>query len=375
VVKDRPAAAIVGKAVAASLAALADPKAGFLAWFGKLQETSGVRFDLPSSLRIAVEGLPKESFTVAVPPLACKLRTRQELPENLRQLWTAGGPDYEGLAAESARRLKQYGPDDALRAMSSLVEDRPGDAALARDLAFSAMEWGLPGQAYHLLRRAAAAQTFEPTALYALAHCLEQLGRADLAIVYYELACGGQWDARFGDIHNTVQFDYCRFLRRVADGRTHAALGDYAQARLATLTAARVRDTADLVALIFWNTDGTDVDLHVIEPGGEECFFQHQRTASGGQLSRDVTTGYGPEIYILPRAPAGSYALRAHYFAADANRASTRTKVFALIYKNWGSKEEKVTAKAVALTGRSEMHPLAQIAIGAPGGDNLPSPK
>jgi hypothetical protein len=375
VVKDRPAAAIVSKAVAKSMAALSDPKAAFLAWFGTLQQTSGVHFDLPASLGIALEGLPKESFTVAVPPLACKLRMRQDLPENLRQLWTAGGPQYETMAAESARRLQKYGPDDALRAMSSLVEERPGDAALARDLAFSAMEWGLPGQAYHLLRRAAAAQTFEPTAFYALAHCLEQMGRDDLAIVYYELACGGQWDPRFGDIHNTAQFDYCRFLRRLADGRIHGKLADYAQARLATLTAARVRDTADLVALIFWNTDGTDVDLHVTEPGGEECFYQHRQTASGGQLSQDVTTGYGPEIYVLPRAPAGSYAVRAQYYATDANRASTRTKVFALIYQGWGSKEERVTAKAVALVGRSEMHPLADIAIGAAGGDNLLPPK
>ncbi len=333
---------------------------------------------------------------MAVPPLACKLRMRRDLPENLqgggkgdRSMfsdygvpesqagWPKNGPvpDYDTLAAEAARRLQQYGPDDALRAMSSLVEDRPGDACLARDLAFSAMAWGRPGEAYHLLRKVAAAQTYEPTAFYALAHCLEQLGQTDLALVYYELACGGQWDGRFGDIHNTAQFDYCRFLRRLADGRAHGSLGPYAQARLATLAAASVRDTADLVAIVFWNTDGTDVDLHVTEPGGEECFYSHRQTVSGGQLSQDVTQGYGPEIYILPRAPAGSYALRAHYFAVDANRASTRTKVFALIYQGWGSKAEKVVAKAVALTGHNEMHPLADIVIGARSGDYFPPKK
>ena len=187
-----------------------------------------------------------------------------------------------------------------------MVEEQPGDAAVARDVAFSAIEWERPGEAYHLLRRAAAGRTFEPITFHALAHCLEQMGNADLAMVYYELACGGRWDARFGDMHNIAQFDYYRFLRRLADGRSGGTLGDYAQARLATLAAAEVRDTADLAALIFWNTDGTDVDLHVTEPGGEECYYAHRQTAGGGRISQDVTTGYGPEIYILPRAPRES---------------------------------------------------------------------
>ena len=114
----------------------------------------------------------------------------------------------------------------------------------------------------------------------------------------------------------------------------------------------QLRDTADVAALIFWNTDGTDVDLHVIEPSGEECFYQHTQTASGGHISRDVTTGYGPELYLLPKAPAGSYRVSAHYFATDANRASTRTKVLALIYEGWGTQDEKATVKALALTGQ-----------------------
>ncbi len=130
---------------------------------------------------------------------------------------------------------------------------------------------------------------------------------------------------------------------------------------MATLAALRLRDTSDLAALIFWNTDGTDVDLHVVEPNGEECYYQHTETASGGHISRDVTTGYGPELYLLPTAPSGLYRLSAHYFATDANRASTRTKVLAFIYEGWGTRDERVTIKAVALTGRSESHELAAV--------------
>ncbi|MGA2255804.1 MAG: hypothetical protein ABSG53_14255 [Thermoguttaceae bacterium] len=361
VVKDRPAGMIVAKIVAETTMAMSDPKAIFMAWYRRVREASEVHFDLPASLDVALEGMPAETFAVTASPLRCKLRLRKELPENLRQLWQTGLPDYETLAADAQRRLTSYGADDALRGLSSLVEDRPGDAALARDLAFSAIEWQRPGEAYHLLRRAATARTFEPITFHAMAHCLEQMGRGDLAIVYYELACGGQWDGRFGDIHNITQLDYLRFLRRVADGREKVLLAEFAKARLATLASMQLRDTADVAALIFWNTDGTDVDLHVIEPSGEECFYQHTQTASGGHISRDVTTGYGPELYLLPKAPAGNYRISAHYFAADNNRASTRTKVLALIYEGWGTKDEKVTVKALALTGRSESHELGTV--------------
>ncbi|MGA2618304.1 MAG: hypothetical protein ABSF26_11885 [Thermoguttaceae bacterium] len=360
VVKDRPAAAVVEAAERPGAAA--DAKTLFMDWYRKLGRNEQVRFDLPAALGIALEGLPAEAFQIVPPELHCKLRMQKDLPENFRQPWRSGAPDYDTLAGEAERRWQNSSPDDALRALSSLVEDRPGDAALARDVAFASIAWGRPGAAYHLLRRAAVARTFEPVTFHALAHCLEQLGNTDMAIVYYELACGGQWDGRFGDVHNIAQLDYLRFLRRLS-GNPSGRLGNYAQARMAILAAAQLRDTADLAALILWNTDGTDVDLHVTEPNGEECFFSHPQTASGGRISRDVTTGYGPELYLLPQAPAGTYSIRAHYFATDANRASTRTKVLALIYQGWGTKDERLTIKAVPLVGRSESHDLAKVQV------------
>jgi hypothetical protein len=358
VVKQRTADPIVSKAIADTVAAMSDPKANFLAWYNRLG-ASEVRFDLPASLKVYIDSLPEESFAVTAKPLVCKLRLRNELPENLRQQWQSGYADYDTLDAEAQRRLGTYGADDALRCLSSLVEERPGDAALARDLAFTAIDWQQPGEAYHLLRRASAARTFEPVAFHAMAHCLEQMGCTDLAIVYFELSCGGQWDQRFGDMHNIAMLDYARFLRKVSTTKSIAA--DYAQSRLRALDALNLRDTADVAALIFWNTDGTDVDLHVMEPSGEECFFQHTQTASGGHISRDVTTGYGPELYLLPRAPSGRYEISAHYFATDMNRASTRTKVLAFIYENWGGNDERVVIKSLALTGQKEKHELGVV--------------
>src|SRR6202021_1679315 len=64
---------------------------------------------------------------------------------------------------------------------------------------------------------------------------------------------------------------------------------------------------ADLRVTITWNTDATDVDLWVIEPDGTKCFYQHNRTKNGGQLSQDQTQGYGPERYQIVTAPKGVF--------------------------------------------------------------------
>ncbi len=176
--------------------------------------------------------------------------------------------------------------------------------------------------------------------------------------------------------------DYFRFLHRAADGKKGTIPAarkwelsptclDFARARLVTLSAECKPIRADLLVTIAWNTDGTDVDLHVTEPGGEECFYEHTQTASGGRISRDVTTGLGPERYILPHAPAGAYHIRAHYFAGDANRASARTKVYATIYQNWATPEERLSRKAVSLPNTRDVQDLATLIVGAPA-DGLP---
>ena len=342
---------------------LADSQTAFLAWMEKLQQTAGVAIQIPEALRIAVKQMPKSAFVVATRPLVCKSRTRQELPPAVQELLASGRADYDAISAEAQRRLAASGPDDALRALSSLVEDRPGDLVVARDIAFSAMAWELPSQAYHLLRRTMLARPYEPQTYQQIAQCLEAMGQADLAMIYYELAYSGTWDQRFGDFHNIVALDYLRFLRRTAN-KLESSSADYAQARLATIAAQHDLKKADLLVTIAWNTDGTDVDLHVTEPSGEECMYSHPTTKSGGRISRDVTQGLGPEMYILASAPSGTYRIQAHYFAGDANRASARTKVYATIYEGWGTPKERVLRKALSLVHYRDMHDLATIVLG-----------
>jgi uncharacterized protein YfaP (DUF2135 family) len=38
----------------------------------------------------------------------------------------------------------------------------------------------------------------------------------------------------------------------------------------------------DLRVMLFWDADNVDVDLHVIEPTGEDCSVFHNSTKVGG---------------------------------------------------------------------------------------------
>src|SRR5205814_1440782 len=50
---------------------------------------------------------------------------------------------------------------------------------------------------------------------------------------------------------------------------------------------------------LIWDSDA-DLDLHVIEPGGKEIYWEEPKGIQGGELDVDNTKGFGPEnIYWL----------------------------------------------------------------------------
>ncbi|MBF0143377.1 MAG: DUF2135 domain-containing protein [Magnetococcales bacterium] len=66
--------------------------------------------------------------------------------------------------------------------------------------------------------------------------------------------------------------------------------------------------------VLSWDSDSTDIDLHVISPKREHCAYFDRVTPSGGALDVDVTTGYGPEIFSHPAPPPGVYLVYINYF-------------------------------------------------------------
>ncbi|MEO8699038.1 MAG: DUF2135 domain-containing protein [Kofleriaceae bacterium] len=361
VIKSKPAGELFARTLQQTYDTLGDPKAAFVAMLARLEKLPNARLQIPASYRTAIEQMPASAFVVPSDPIATQLRDKRALSPALQGMLAKHELDYDAVTAEANARHGKGGAGDVIKALSSLVEQNPGDAVLARDVGYSAMDLGLRPQAYHLFRRVAEIRPHEPQTYRAMAQALAAMGKPDLALAYFEIPLMGQWDARFGELRKIVELDYLHFLRMLATSNTPSSVGEYARSRLATLARTVGMTKADVVITITWNTDNTDVDLHVTEPGGEECFFRNRNTASGGALTQDVTQGYGPEMYVLPRAPKGHYNVRAHYYASDRNRASARSKVYVTIFENWGTPAERVTEQVVTLAQGKEYTQIAQL--------------
>ena len=92
----------------------------------------------------------------------------------------------------------------------------------------------------------------------------------------------------------------------------------------------------DLRVVIEWNTGASDMDLWVDQPDGERSIYSNPETDIGGRLSNDMTSGYGPEEYLLRRAIDGEYAVRVNVYATDVINPNGSTMVTAHLIRNFG---------------------------------------
>lgn len=349
-----------GKIVADALAQmgkrLGDPKLRVLEELSRLRSMPGVGLQVPEDVMKRIRALPSSSLLVRAEPVRCKPPRADRLPHALATQLRKRQPEYPTIVLEAEARHGGNDPDCALVALSSMVEASPGDAVLARDVAFTAAAWGMHGQAAQLLQRVARARPYEPITYHALGQTLADSGNVELASVFFEVALAGEWDPRYGDFKQIVRLDYLRMLRANAG----QADGTVATQRAEELRRKLGLDEADLVVTIMWNTDATDVDLHVHEPRGGHVYYDNPESVTG-RLTEDVTQGYGPEMYVAERAQRGRYRLEAHYYASDANRMSARTKVYATITRGFGTQQETTTRQVITLVSGEETHPIATI--------------
>ncbi len=89
-------------------------------------------------------------------------------------------------------------------------------------------------------------------------------------------------------------------------------------------------NSAQITIRLDWSKHScnTDIDLHVVDPYGEEIAYYHMTSASGGYLDRDDIVGPGPEHVRWSSAPVGTYKIYVHYYPNEAeDRSVTSYKV------------------------------------------------
>lgn len=98
----------------------------------------------------------------------------------------------------------------------------------------------------------------------------------------------------------------------------------------------------DIRIVLDRDADNTDMDLWVLNPNGEKCFYSNPRTHLGGHMSRDFTQGYGPEEYMLKKAKPGTYVIQVNYYGNSQQVLAGATTIQVRLILNFGRKNEKV---------------------------------
>jgi len=344
---------------------LSDPKLRLTEQLDKMQKMSYLRFKLPDAVSLLIDSLPRTAFELDAQSKFSQKIKRTHIPKKYLNKLTPELIKYDFVQTEAERRFKKYSAADGLKVLSSLIEQMPSDVAIIRDVAFAAESWGLYQQAYALHLSAAKLRPHEPQSYTYLAKLAEKMGKNDLALIYFEMGLASQWTGRFGDYALIHKVDYANFLRKsLADENVKAFHSkDYAQMKFDGLSKEIDLAGSELIVAISWNTDRTDIDLHVVEPSGEECYYSHNKTRSGGYLTTDVTQGYGPEMYVNKNAPKGKYELLVKYYSSDRNKLGLKTKVLVRTIRNWGTDKESEKIQTIALESKSDKQRIAKIEI------------
>ncbi len=117
----------------------------------------------------------------------------------------------------------------------------------------------------------------------------------------------------------------------------------------------------DIRVLIDWNHNDTDIDLWVIDPNEEKCYYSHRRTKIGGLMSNDMTRGFGPEQFILRKAIKGKYLLKVKYYSNSQQKISGPTFLKITVFKNYGKENEIKTTQLVRLKDAKEVLEVGKI--------------
>jgi len=98
--------------------------------------------------------------------------------------------------------------------------------------------------------------------------------------------------------------------------------GGYCQELRIPITVIQDIGSGDIQVSLSWSTD-TDVDLHLVEPGGEEIYYGNLIASSGGELDldshpacNDPKTNNENITYQGVTPPSGHYIVRVDYWSA-----------------------------------------------------------
>jgi len=280
---------------------------------GQPGERAWTRRDLPPRSRIA-DGDPRnrESYN----QLSEVLAAYAEWPE-LRRValrWQPYDPENPQVYEVLGLAAGELGDEtEEARAFASLIEVAPAKTELLQRAGLLLVRAHRARLAEAPLRRALELRPDRANGYRHLALMLWLDGRVEEAARVLESATRQSFPGWYGDVQRVIReelgYVYRAWMKKEPSRRDEIA--ERAREHDVDLTR---RDA--LRVTLAWETDANDVDLHVVDPSGEETFYGHPSARSGLSLYGDITQGLGPEVIRTGTLSKGTYHVGVRYFAA-----------------------------------------------------------
>lgn len=213
-----------------------------------------------------------------------------------------------GMAAD------ELGNDtEAARAFASLIEIAPAKTELLQRAGLLLLRTRSARLAEAPLRKALEVRPDRANGYRHLALMLWQDGRVEEAARVLESATRQSFPAWYGGVQRVIR-EELGYVYRAWMTKDPARRDDIVNRAREYAVDLDRRDALRIT--LAWETDANDVDLHVVDPSGEECFYSHKSTRAGLSLYEDITQGLGPEVVRASQLDRGTYHIGVRYFAA-----------------------------------------------------------
>lgn len=241
----------------------------------------------------------------------------------------------------------------ALLIISNIADLGLENHQLYKTLTYTLRQWKNYEDALFTGKQIAKWRAHEPQSLRDYALAMEDAGKYqeafDELIKALEVNYYGEMSGQYQGVEDIILMDINRLIAEHSGIKS----GKLDKKYLAKMP-------IDIRVIMNWNLMDVDLDLHIIEPNGEECYYAHKTTQAGARFSKDFTQGYGPEQYLIRNAIKGKYKIKTNYFGETKLTENGPATVMVEIYTTKAGKVSK-TLKTIQLGKVKENEVLAEI--------------
>jgi Flp pilus assembly protein TadD len=275
-------------------------------------------------------------------------RMKEANAEQVYRIYLDERPDYESSPAfylDAASQLEAKGQKElALRVLSNLAEMNLENRQILRVLGYRLMQIGHPEFAVVIFKKVLEIGGEEPQSYRDLGLAYEAIGEYQRAVDLLYSVAEKSFSRNFPGIEviALTEMNKVIALAPVEINTKHIdprLLGNM---------------PLDLRVILVWDSDMTDIDLHVTDPNREEASYRNPLTYQGGQMSPDNTTGYGPEEFSLKKAKPGKYSVHVNFYGHRQQAISESTTIQLDFFTGYGTKKQEKQSVTMRLKDKKD---------------------